>query len=64
MGYYRYTIVDEDNEVIAIDMSFDTATLLLRALFDLYYDMPRKYTMIKEDTSVKENVEPPMDSQG
>lgn len=49
MEQYLYSILDEHGNVIASDMTVDTALILLRALFMEYYNEPDiAYQMVRK----------------
>lgn len=49
MEQYLYSILDERGNVVATDMTIDTASILLRALFMEYYNEPTiAYQMVRK----------------
>lgn len=49
MEQYLYSILDEHGNVVASDMTIDTASILLKALFMEYYNEPNiAYQMVRK----------------
>lgn len=55
MEQYLYYILDEHDNVIASDMTMDTALILLRALFMEYYNEPDiSYQIVRKSNITSE----------
>lgn len=55
MEQYLYYILDEHDNVIASDMTMDTALILLKALFSEYYNEPDiSYQIVRKSNITSE----------
>ena len=55
MEQYLYNILDEHDNVIASDMTMDTALILLKALFSEYYNEPDiSYQIVRKSNITSE----------
>lgn len=55
MEQYLYSILDEHDNVIASDMTMDTALILLKALFMEYYNEPDiSYQIVRKSNITSE----------